>query len=310
MSVWDKYPQALRISLDMLYKGESNSYITKYLQTFFREPAFTYYAVRNKLTRHIASKTVIDPSTEISLLVSDLHEPFTLPHLDNVVEEYKGKAKRVIVLGDALDEFAVSKYAKDKEVALKDEMIRLHTRLSKWSEWFEEIVLINGNHDDRIDKYVNDKLSPTVLFLIKPNLALRHFSTGFSYEDADGVEHSFPGIKNVKAVGNWFYQQGDAILAHPSDFYSTEGKTVVKTDEFFLAQGFNHRATIIGHTHKTARFTPGGARLQMEIGCTCKPMAYALKGGKIKYRPQTNAIGILVQRNGITDVNECNYFVI
>jgi metallophosphoesterase superfamily enzyme len=322
MSIWEKHPKAELVALEVYKSGETSiTEICKQLENIYKEE-FSYNQVRHKLKDLLVEEQLdrnpfgltrlsVNPlNKKVYLVMSDIHVPFELDNINEYVKLFVGYVDGLILAGDLLDEYAVSSFVKDKEISLQYEMVRAHNLLKQWAEWFEEVTIIKGNHDERIDNYVRKNLQPSVLFLIPENLALRHFETGFKVRDIHGNETEYEGIKGLKVENSWFIKKHDLIIAHPKNFSKVNGKTVVMTDEYFLAHGYNHRGTIIGHTHMACKITPRGDRVLMEIGCNNKPMDYSKKSGKVNYRPQVNAVAIATFYDGKIDVSETNYFTL
>lgn len=322
MTIWEKHPKAELVALEIYRSGETSiTDISRQLEAIYKEE-FSYNQVRHKLKDLLVeeqldrnpfglTKLSVNPANkEVYLVISDIHVPFELAELNEYVKLFVGYVDGVIIAGDLLDEYAVSSFVKDKEISLQYEMIRAHSILKQWAEWFNEVILIKGNHDERIDNYVRKSLQPSVLFLIPENLALRHFETGFEVRDIYGNETKYEGIKGLTVENSWYTQKHDLVVAHPKNFSKVNGKTVVMTDEYFLAHGFNQRGTIIGHTHMACKITPTGDRVLMEIGSNSKPMDYAVKSGKVNYRPQVNAVAIATFYDERISVNETNYFTL
>jgi len=322
VSIWERYPKAELVALEMYKGGETSiTEICRQLRHIYKED-FSYNQVKHKLNRLLVEEQLdrnpfgltnikANPTNkEVYLIISDIHIPFEQENISKYVKMFEGYVDGLIIAGDLLDEYAVSSFVQDKEVSLQYEMVRAHELLSEWASMFNEIIIIKGNHDERIDNYVRKNLQPNVLFLIPDNLALRHFETGFKTKDIHGNEVEYKGIEGLKVVNSWWTKKHDLIIAHPKNFSKVNGKTVVMTDEYFLAYGHNHRGLIIGHTHMAVKITPNGDRVLMEIGSNCKQMDYANKSGKVNYRPQVNAVAIATFYDGRISVNETNYFTL
>jgi predicted phosphodiesterase len=241
------------------------------------------------------------------LLISDTHIPFQAPELDFQVECYAGQVDGLIIAGDFLDEYAISRFVKNKEITLQSELLKGYELLEKWSGWFEEIHIMPGNHDERIDTHVAGNLEPTTLFLFGENIVLRKYVDGFKIKGEDGEIIDYPSIPKLILHDKWYFRMGDAIIAHPKNFSKVPGRVAVMAGDYFKEQGEEFNAILIGHTHKAIKMVKSG-KLLMECGCSCKEQDYA-GGGKLTYTPQVKALTILVQKNGVTDFNETNFLV-
>ena len=322
MTIWDKYPKAEELALEIYKSGETSiAKICSELQSVFKEE-FSYGAVRHRVALKLQEsnspernpfglvKIGQNPATrKVYLVISDTHIPFELTRINEYVKLFVGYVNGLIIAGDFLDCYCVSSFVQDKEISLQEEMILGYGYLKQWTEWFEEVIMIKGNHDERIDNFVRKNLKPQVLFLIPDNLALRHYITGFEIKNMYGDTKKYEGLKHLTVVNDWKTKVGDVFIAHPKNFSRVEGKTAVMANNYFLGQRENHRGVIIGHTHSACKFTPSGDQLIMEIGCNCKPQDYSQKGN-VNYRPQVNAVAVLTLDNGEVNINETNYFTL
>lgn len=318
-SIWQKHPDALEKARS-LKKNLSWQEVANALSKIY-DAKFTYNGVRNKLRRgkfpvqptrkgvfpgglHLPPAGSI-PGRKTYLLLSDLHIPFELDGLTARVEQFVGFVDGVYIIGDLLDQYAVSSFPKNKEIALKQEFLQGYSYLEEWAALFP-VVLLPGNHDIRLDTYLQKNLLDTVKFLFPTNFLLRQYVNGFTIrEEQDDREVHYDSIKNLTVIDDWFLEVGDAILAHPLSFSAVDGRTADNVNKFFGARGSQHRAVIIGHTHRVIKVVIGKIGMLMEIGCNCKEMDYT-KRGKVSANPrvQVPAMGILVQYDGKTDINE------
>ena len=305
-SIWTMYPEALSRAEQLREDGNSWAQVAKQLSEEFGA-FFSYDAVVSKVKKHWGlKKPVTNSNYTTKLIISDTHFPFHSPKLNEIIEQYKGIADELYIGGDMLDMYACSTFVKRKDIALRYEMAVAHQHLTLWSKWFKKIIIISGNHEERLGSFFQKRVDPAILFLIETDI-LQHFEKGFSFENEIGEEIYFAPIKNLETTEDWFIEIGDAILAHPKNFSRVDGKTGVATNEYFIKHGYQHNAVLIGHTHQAAKVMNSG-KLIMEIGCCCEEQEYATRGN-INYRPQTNAITLLVQKDGITDLNQTNFIV-
>lgn len=324
MGFWQSFPQADEDLIQLYLEDRPYKEICDILSRKYNRK-FSYFSVVNRLRRldntqfKVNKKELSNSNTKEVvlnteglkryLIISDTHIPFELAKLNDLVKSFQGKVDGLIIAGDYLDQYSVSRFSKDKEVSLQQELVDGYAYLKEWTSIFPEVVIIKGNHDSRIDSFIQSSVKETILFLIPENFVLRHYVTGFIVKDHLGGIKEYPGLPNLKIIDDFYYQVGDCIIAHPHDFWSIDGKTAIMTDEYFLKRGYKHNALIIGHTHKAIKIVHGNNRILIETGCLCREMDYSKKG-KVKYRPQTNAYTILVQRDGITDINETNYYIV
>lgn len=229
------------------------------------------------------------------LYMSDLHIPFTMYDLvQHAVNENKD-ANILVLNGDLLDLFAVSTFAKDKTVALKRELQEGRTLLEQLAEVFDDIVVVEGNHERRLKNYIKNVIPVDMHFLF-PQDVLQVVK--------DGTVFDLEPLENVHIVGSWWVKLFDTIFAHPDNYSSVTMRTVIQTSEhFLLVKNVPHRACVIGHTHQAGKLIDRG-RLVMETGCMSHDMDYK-HGSKFIKTTWTRAYAVfLFDENGEVQFNE------
>lgn len=98
---------------------------------------------------------------ETVLFLPDMHSPYHDKRAVNLVELVAQSIKphKLVVLGDCPDFYAVSTHNKDpkrkdtfeKEVAITNRLLR---RIESWGA--KELHYINGNHENRLDRYIQE----------------------------------------------------------------------------------------------------------------------------------------------------------
>jgi predicted phosphodiesterase/predicted transcriptional regulator len=201
------------------------------------------------------------------LYLADLHIPFTMyKEVMNAVKKHSD-ADIVVINGDLLDLFAVSKFAKDKEVALRRELEEGRELLEFLSKRFKDVIITEGNHERRLKSYIRNIIPTDLQFLFPDDVLQMVVSGEVLGDDKDELD-------NVHVVGSWWIKLFDTIFAHPDNYSSANLKTVQNTSEFFtVVKNVAHRACIIGHTHR-AGWLISGEVLLMETGCMCYDMDY------------------------------------
>ncbi|MNS95147.1 3',5'-cyclic adenosine monophosphate phosphodiesterase CpdA [compost metagenome] len=219
---------------------------------------------REEIQKYIEEKY---SGREVKILnIADLHIPFTDFKAVNKILLEHSDANILVINGDLLDLFAVSKYAKDKEVALKREIAECREFLDYVSKRFEDVVITDGNHERRLRNFIVNVI-PTDLQFLFPDNVLKVVADGRVIE-----KDQLQG--NVHLVGSWWIKLFDTIYAHPDNYSNVNLRTVQNTSEFFkLVQNIDHRMCIIGHTHRAGWIVSGGVKL-METGCLCHEMDY------------------------------------
>lgn len=199
------------------------------------------------------------------LYMSDLHVPFTMYEAVTDLIEKNRDADIVVINGDLLDLFAVSKFAKDKEVAMRRELNEGRELLEFIARRFKDVVITEGNHERRLKSFIKAVVPEDLQFLF-PNDVLQMLVNGEVLGKGK--------LGNVHVVGSWWVKLFDTIFAHPDNYSNANLKTVQNTSEHFsIIKGIPHRACVIGHTHRAGKLISGDVML-METGCLCFDMDY------------------------------------
>jgi hypothetical protein len=240
---------------------------------------------------------------KVYLVIADIHRPFEKKNIYQTICKYRALADHLIIAGDSIDCYAVSRFIRSKDIEVKNEMKGHYGALKGWASEFESIDEIPGNHVERIERYISSQLDSGLKFLIDAKI-LHRYQTGFDIPDDfnETVEH-FEPIKNYIAHDKFWFQVGDAVVVHPTSYSKIPMRTGVWTDEWFSVRGIQHRAVIVAHTHHCGSVKYND-HLVVETGACCGPMEYSEESGNIKYRPVDNSIFLLVQHGGVTDFNE------
>lgn len=300
LHVWAKHPEALDVAIQLRTQDQKSwSDVASELTKRFGD-IFTYDAVVSKLRKHFGKKN--KPKTNASnrkeiMLLPDVHNPFSHPLMKETIQQYAKKDMTLIIPGDFFDLYSCSCFTKEQFIPLQMEMADGHELLMWLSTLFDEIIIIPGNHEERLEGIIHDRIDPSVSFLLNSSF-LSYFAKGFEIPD----QKYCPPIPNLKVHDHWFVDYGDAIIAHPKNFSKIPGRVAIDAVSYFKNWGHNFRAVFVAHTHQYARIMCNGV-LAMEIGCNCSEQDYA-QTGKLGYKPQTNAITIVVQYDGQTSFNE------
>ncbi|RPK19999.1 metallophosphoesterase [Paenibacillus xylanexedens] len=217
------------------------------------------------------------------LYLSDLHVPFTMyDAVTSIVNEHRD-ADIVVINGDLLDLFAVSKFAKDKEVAMRRELSEGRELVEFIAKRFKDVVITEGNHERRLKSFIKAVI-PTDLQFLFPQDILQILVNG----EVLGKQK----LANVHVVGSWWVKLFDTIFAHPDNYTNANLKTVQNTSEYFsIIENVWHRACVIGHTHRAGSIVSGEVLL-METGCLCYDMDYH-HGSKFSRTKWTRAYSVI-----------------
>lgn len=219
------------------------------------------------------------------LSLSDLHLPFYNEELLNEAINKHSDADVLVLNGDLLELYSVSRWPKSKSIILRHEYQMAVDLLVDLAKIFPKIVLVKGNHEERLQSYFQSNVDPMVSFMTDPDI-LHRLSEGYAFNDDGELEkmYDFDNVHYNKGNFSWFAQVGRCIFAHPSGGSSVPMKTATKTAEYFLGREANFDALVIGHTHKIGSIVWNN-KLLIEQGCSCVPLEYE-STSKMAYRPQ------------------------
>jgi len=225
------------------------------------------------------------------LSIGDLHIPWVN---DNVLRDALSKhsdADVLVVNGDILDQFSVSRWPKSKHILLRHEYEIGMRYLKHFASQFKKVVLVRGNHDVRVQSYFSAQLDPAITFLTHPDL-LERMAKGYDFNAYGELEKMYD-FNNVYYKGGlcaWYAKIGNAIFAHPSGGSGIPMRTCVNAANYFLEKE-PYDAMVIGHTHKLGQLIWKG-KLLIEQGCCCVPMDYEADA-KLKYGQQSFGYSVI-----------------
>ena len=234
---------------------ESNTYNTApsmYIETKFKNTLKEMSELREKAIDDITDYTESvgnpkDANFKV-LSISDTHIPF---YHDGVVAEAikRHKDADVLVLnGDILELHSVSRWPKSKAIMLRHEYQMAIKWICKLSEIFPKIVLVKGNHEERLQSYFQANVDPGVSFLTDPDI-LDRLANGYDFDPSGDLVKTY-NLNNVyyaKGGLSWYTRIGKCIFAHPSGGSSIPMRTVIRTADYFLSREYDFDAVVIGH---------------------------------------------------------------
>lgn len=242
------------------------------------------------------------------LVMSDLHCPFQHDDLiERIWDEHKD-ADILVLNGDIIDAYGASSFPQEKLVTILEEYNAAMELLIRASKLFPSVLLVRGNHDERIDRYFSRKFDPHMYAMAQKDILWR-LANGFIY-DAKGNHvgtYKFDNVVYNPQGMPWVAQIGKTIFMHPSSYsgkpMSTVSAALDHIQNFVEWNTFD--SIIIGHTHKIGRIIERN-KLLLEQGCLTRLMDYQ-KSGKFSRRPTTLGYALIYQdHQGNTDFNLSN----
>lgn len=223
--------------------------------------------------------------------ISDLHIPFVNDAVIKDMIDKHSDADILVVNGDLLEQYSVSKWPKSKGIVLQHEYKIAVKYVKMFAERFKKVVLTRGNHDERVAKYFSSNIDPGISFLTHPD-PLERIASGFDFT-TNGTFAKVNTFDNVFYFGGlcgWYAKVGKTIFAHPSGGSGVPMKTGVNVANYFLEKE-DFDCIVIGHTHKMGQVIYKG-KLIIEQGCACIPMDYEADS-KMQYGQQSFGYAVI-----------------
>jgi predicted phosphodiesterase len=236
--------------------------------------------------------------------ISDLHIPWVN---ENVISDMLSKhsdADTLVINGDLLDQYSVSKWSKEKQILLQHEYEMAMEYLLEFSKTFKNIVLTRGNHDSRLQSKFANELDPNVMFMVNPDM-LDRLKNGYVYDHKRSKlvkKYNFNNIHYAGGLSGWYAKVGNCIFAHPKSGSKIPMRMATNTADYFLEKE-DYDAIVIGHTHKIGKIVWKG-KLLIEQGCCCLPMDYEADAA-MKYSQQAFGYCVMyMNAKGEVDFNK------
>lgn len=261
------------------------------------------YALKDYLNIDLSKKRQASDVTRL-LSLSDLHIPFQLSNLLEVIYQFKNKIDVLVLNGDILDNQSISSFNKLYRVPIIEEVNQARKILYQLIFLLnpKTVVYVHGNHDGaRLSRYLSKRLDSDILRLMPNNFIDLIIDTGFYINDYQNKTKEYKeGLKdifidddiNLVNASNWYYQIGKTIFAHPTRFSSVPMKTAKLANEYFKCKELDYDCVVLGHTHKVGYIKDCNKHL-FEQGCLCSELDYVKSGNMIK--PHQNGFVYLEQ---------------
>lgn len=215
------------------------------------------------------SKKEFDP-TATTLLVGDLHEPFS--HNDYLrfckTVEKNFECTQVIFMGDVIDNHYSSFHPTDPDgLGGKDELNYAIKKLKAWHSAFPNATVLEGNHD----RIVKRKL----------------FDAGISSK-------WFKEYTEVLETPTWKFV--DKI--ETKDILFTHGTGIGSMTGLYNKALHSRKSVVIGHIHSEAMIRYVDSKVfTMIVGCGIDNDAYAFEYNKAFPKPPIVSCGVLINGN-------------
>lgn len=246
------------------------------------------------------------------LVIPDVHAPFHEVDMFAEMMVREADADKVICIGDLSDSYSLSTFTKYRPMSFDEEWAGVTACMQAMSEHFQDVEIIVGNHDARLEKRLRDRLNDDQIAAVKwmangtlcpitalarryPNIRVSHHAVPRSGESVD-----------------WFTSIGDAWLGHPERFSKTPGAALRAVEDWIadneVALGLGrYRLICLGHTHAYSQFLWRSGQMLIEVGCLAQTAGYMVSP-KIGGRPQRRGYVTFFQNaQGVTDLNSVRF---
>ena len=229
------------------------------------------------------------PKDRLKILhLGDPHIPFQIDEQIQIAVN-RNKAADVVVTVEVADCYSISRFNKNLSIPLEFEIDHILRYFEFLNETFPLTFVLAGNHQKRIAKEMMKNLHPSLLFLVDGDLMMR-------------LAKPFERVVVCKAP---ILQINDAVFTHAETFSSIDLKSAINVYQYIQewrdVLGIRDYHLILqSHTHMIGCTYRSNCKI-METGCLCQVPDYSVQGFYSK--PQTNGYVVIVQREGVTDMN-------
>lgn len=241
------------------------------------------------------------------VIASDFHAPFHDAQAvgDLIAIEGNRPDTTLVIAGDLLDLYSISSYAKHERIPIEQEMAGGHALLEQLAGAFNDIVLVEGNHDQRLDRRLRgllpEEMVAAIQYLCGGDLSLlRMLAKRYSHV-------RFAPVTVGRFQVKWASQIGDIVISHAEKYSKVPGSAMRGVEEWLtdqhLAMGLAPwRILCQAHTHQLAWIPWRADRLLIEVGCMTETHGYQLSP-HVQGRPQRRGWCSLTQVDGVTQMN-------
>lgn len=270
---------------------------------------------KNNTKKNKNKKTEKTTKTQTSkiLVISDLHIPFHNRELLKKTVADNLDADLVIVAGDFTDCYSVSRFSKKFDIPLKEELTQAIAVMDWLSKTFPKVIVLEGNHTERIRKYFESRVGPELMFLVECDF-LNLISTGLDNVEIVNDYYEFANGNGSAEIGYFTLIGKDFVVGH------FEKNSVIPMrgahSAYMWLESWSHvfnipkiRLFLQGHTHRLSKYPLNyGEPVIGETGALCKVQNYSIEP-KARYSSHINGYWVVYQENGITDLNKSNFII-
>lgn len=290
--------------------------MNKKLNKFYEEQSQAFLEYMGIEYPHVPGKNLwIGGNKDKIVVFADPHEPYAIDEIFEEAYREHGDAETIIVAGDLGDYYSKSRFRKSYKVDFKVELRAIFTRLEWLSTHYKKVLVLEGNHDNRPQKKIDEIFGDgdIDLKILTEMHVLQRLSSYFENIEIVGTkienhEHSI--------FLTHIYQHGDIIFTHAekSNKQDTAVGDVISNYLHRWSRKLKlkpFRVICQAHNHRGSK-TIKGDEMWMLIPCSMQEISI---GGEYIYTPRlagdppVRGYAIFEQKNGITNWNKSNFFV-
>jgi len=249
--------------------------------------------------------------TQRIVVAGDFHAPYhDADAVAQLIADEGGRTDTLVVSGDFLDLYSVSRFEKRDSVTIHQEWAAGEALMAQLAAAFPDILIIHGNHDQRIERQLRARLEPELAHAVE-------ILTGGNFSLIRLLAKAHPNVRISEHKASdrfsidWFCQVGDVLVSHAEKFSRVPAATLRQVEEGMT--DFDHvyglkpwRVLIQAHTHAHSVTCWKADRLLVEGGCMCEQHGYQMTP-RMGGRPQRIGYTTLTQVGGVTDVNSVRF---
>lgn len=234
------------------------------------------------------------------MIINDIHCPHEREDVLTIIEKHSTEITALVVGGDLMDCFAVSSFPKIEAMSLIEELKYTYNFLKKIRAILsdgQDIIIINGNHEERWRKVIEKMHEKDLQKFINPNILSMMIEGFVIYDDKKRIK--FEPIEGIKYVPHWYVVIDRMVVCHPKTFSVSKGKMLENVTQHFVNKGIDFDLVVFGHTHKlsTGIIDRYCNKIAVENPCLCKPQPYADRGST-GYSAQTYGYTVVQYNKG------------
>jgi UDP-2,3-diacylglucosamine pyrophosphatase LpxH len=245
------------------------------------------------------------------VVAGDFHAPFHDPDVvSTLIAEEGPKTDTLIVSGDLMDFYSISRFLKYERVTIEQEIAATDALLAQLSAAFPDVLIVSGNHDSqRFEKQLRTLLAPEMMHVIE-------LLTGGNLSVIHILAKRYPNVRFAPQQAGphtlgWLTQVGDLLVTHAEKYSRVPGSALRQIDEGLT--DFDHvynlrpwRVLLQAHTHAGIVMPWKADRLMGETGCCCRVHGYQMTA-RMGGRPQRQGYVTLTQHESQTDLNSVRF---